>query len=68
MASAAVSYSTTLPLSALPCPSGNGPIVLSEVRWQTYEDLLCDLADRHIRLTYDRGYLEIIWGQGGEFT
>jgi Uma2 family endonuclease len=29
------------------------------VRWSTYEALLEDMADRHIRLTYDNGDLEI---------
>jgi Uma2 family endonuclease len=37
-----------------------GPVVLGGVRWQTYEALLHDLGDRHIRLTYDRGSLEIM--------
>jgi Uma2 family endonuclease len=35
-------------------------VLLSGVRWQTYEALLQDMADRHIRLTYDRGNLEIM--------
>jgi Uma2 family endonuclease len=39
--------------------SGHGPVVISGVRWQTYQALLEDLGDRHIRLTYDRGNLEI---------
>jgi Uma2 family endonuclease len=30
------------------------------VRWQTYQALLDDLGDRRIRLTYDRGVLEIM--------
>src|SRR5262249_518426 len=37
-----------------------GPVVLSGVRWHTYEALLHDLGGRHIRLTYDRGNLEIM--------
>ncbi len=37
-----------------------GRVVLAGVRWQTYQALLADLADRHIRLTYDRGTLEIM--------
>src|SRR5262245_22716766 len=41
-------------------PPGHGPAVLSGVRWQTYEDLLADVDNRRIRLTYDRGTLEIM--------
>jgi Uma2 family endonuclease len=41
-------------------PTGNGPAVLSGVRWQTYEALLADLGNRRFRLTYDRGNLEIM--------
>jgi Uma2 family endonuclease len=40
-------------------PGRHGPVVLDGVRWQTYQALLDDLGDRHIRLTYDRGTLEI---------
>jgi Uma2 family endonuclease len=40
-------------------PCGNGPAVLSGVRWQTYESLLADVGNRRFRLTYDRGNLEI---------
>lgn len=41
-------------------PPGCGPVVLGGVRWQTYEALLADLGNRRIRLTYDRGNLEIM--------
>jgi Uma2 family endonuclease len=41
-------------------PAGVGPVVLTGVRWQTYEALLHDLGGRRIRLTYDRGSLEIM--------
>jgi Uma2 family endonuclease len=34
-------------------------VLLPGIRWRTYEALLEDLGDRHIRLTYDRGSLEI---------
>ncbi|MHC4921392.1 MAG: Uma2 family endonuclease [Planctomycetota bacterium] len=34
--------------------------VLEGVRFETYERLLDDLGDRQIRLTYDRGVLEIV--------
>jgi len=60
MASAIVSRSIVTPVSVLRCSSGNGPIVLSGVRWQTYEARLEDLGNRRIRLTYDRGNLEIM--------
>jgi Uma2 family endonuclease len=41
-------------------PGGHGPVVLDGVRWQTYQALLDDLGGRRIRLTYDRGALEIM--------
>jgi Uma2 family endonuclease len=46
--------------STPPRSAGHGPVVLDGVRWQTYQALLDDLGDRHIRLTYDRGTLEIM--------
>ncbi len=35
-------------------------IHLSGISWQTYETLLAELSDRHLRLTYNRGSLEIM--------
>ncbi|MBH8554301.1 Uma2 family endonuclease [Nostocaceae cyanobacterium CENA357] len=35
-------------------------IHLSGISWQTYETLLAELSDRHLRLTYNRGALEIM--------
>jgi Uma2 family endonuclease len=35
-------------------------IVLSGIAWRTYEALLADLSDGRVRLTYDRGSLEIM--------
>ncbi len=35
-------------------------IHLSGISWQTYETLLAELCDRHLRLTYNRGALEIM--------
>ncbi|KAM3098082.1 Uma2 family endonuclease [Phormidesmis sp. 146-35] len=35
-------------------------IHLSGIRWQTYEALLEELSDRRLRLTYNRGNLEIM--------
>ncbi|MBD2252901.1 Uma2 family endonuclease [Nostoc parmelioides] len=35
-------------------------IHLSGISWQTYETLLSELSDRRLRLTYNRGYLEIM--------
>jgi Uma2 family endonuclease len=35
-------------------------IHLSGIRWQTYETLLEELSDRRLRLTYNRGNLEIM--------
>ena len=33
---------------------------LSGISWQTYENLLAEIGDRQIRLTYNRGNLEIM--------
>ena len=35
-------------------------VQLSGISWQTYEALLADIGDRQIRLTYNRGNLEIM--------
>jgi Uma2 family endonuclease len=35
-------------------------VLLRGIRWSTYEALLEDLVESHIRLTYDRGSLEIM--------
>ncbi len=35
-------------------------VQLSGISWQTYETLLAEIGDRQIRLTYNRGNLEII--------
>jgi Uma2 family endonuclease len=35
-------------------------VLLEGIRWSTYEALLEDLVESHIRLTYDRGSLEIM--------
>lgn len=35
-------------------------MVLEGIRWETYESLLRDLAHRRLRLSYDRGVLEIM--------
>jgi Uma2 family endonuclease len=41
-------------------PADNPRVLLDGIRWETYEALLADLSDRKIRLTYDRGSLEIM--------
>jgi len=56
---------STLALRAKTTPSARltttpRGILLDGVRWETYEALLTDLRDRPIRLTYDRGRLEIM--------
>ncbi|AUT01367.1 hypothetical protein CLI64_13695 [Nostoc sp. CENA543] len=38
----------------------NEMIHLSGISWQTYETLLTELSDRRLRLTYNRGNLEIM--------
>ena len=35
-------------------------VQLSGISWQTYEALLAEIGDRQIRLTYNRGHLEIM--------
>lgn len=35
-------------------------IVLDDISWETYEQILSDLQDRPIRLTYDNGSLEMM--------
>jgi Uma2 family endonuclease len=55
-----MSTATLLPTSVpAPVRTPRG-ILLSGIRWKTYEALLADLEDRPIRLTYDRGNLEIM--------
>ncbi|NJO43238.1 MAG: Uma2 family endonuclease [Cyanobacteria bacterium RU_5_0] len=45
---------------ATPLTSPIEIIHLSGISWQTYETLLEELGDRHLRLTYNRGTLEIM--------
>jgi Uma2 family endonuclease len=47
---------TTHPISL----AGQQHIVLDGVSWETYEQILRDLQDRPIRVTYDRGTLEMM--------
>ena len=48
--------SVSVPVSATPVHHA----VLEGIRFETYERLLEDLGDRQLRLTYDRGVLEIM--------
>jgi Uma2 family endonuclease len=48
------------PTEQLALPVDPRPILLENVRWETYEMLLEDLDESHVRLTYDRGSLEIM--------
>ena len=43
-----------------PPPPAEQRLLLHNIRWLTYEMLLADLHDRPIRLTYDRGDLELM--------
>ena len=43
-----------------PLAPTTGLIHLSGISWQTYERLLDELSERHFRLTYHRGNLEIM--------
>src|SRR4051812_13714127 len=40
--------------------SGANHIVLENITWETYERLLREAGERHIRMTYDDGDLEIM--------
>ena len=46
-------------MSSVPVPSG-GSLVLGCVSWETYRRVLRTFDDRHLRITYDRGELEIM--------
>src|SRR5437016_3795766 len=37
-----------------------GSVLLENVAWETYERLLREAGERHIRMTYDNGDLEIM--------
>lgn len=45
---------------ATPLAPPTEQIHLSGISWQTYETLLEELGDRRLRLTYNRGHLEIM--------
>jgi Uma2 family endonuclease len=38
----------------------DGPVLLEDVSWETYEQMLEDAGDGHLRLTFDQGRLEIV--------
>jgi Uma2 family endonuclease len=49
------------PLPVATPPRYGGGVLLSGIRWETYQSLLRDLGERPgVRLTYDRGRLEIM--------
>ena len=52
--------SGTVPMTATIIAPPNEIIHLSGISWQTYETLLEELSDRRLRLTYNRGNLEIM--------
>jgi Uma2 family endonuclease len=41
-------------------PEAGEAILLHNVSWETYEALLKDLDEQHLRLTYDNGRLAIV--------
>lgn len=43
---------------------GEERFLLEGIRWETYEQLLEDVAQRHVRLTYDHGSLEFMTPSG----
>lgn len=60
---AAPAAASAPPAAANGEPPGNSAerrLLLRGVRWQTYEMLLQDLGDQLVRMTYDRGRLEIM--------
>ena len=60
-------------MSLIAAPAGCPPAVLYDIDWPTYTRLLRVFEGRHLRLTYDRGTLEImspLWeheGPAGSF-
>jgi Uma2 family endonuclease len=48
------------PMTAILLAPPHEIINLSGISWQTYETLLAELSDRRLRLTYNRGNLEIM--------
>jgi Uma2 family endonuclease len=48
------------PPNPLPFPSGEQRLVLTDISWQNYVELGKIFDERHIRLTFDRGNLEIM--------
>jgi Uma2 family endonuclease len=38
----------------------DGSVLLEDVSWETYEQMLADVGDGHLRLTFDEGRLEIV--------
>src|SRR3954454_11723427 len=53
-AAAIAAGGTTTPLA------GQQHIVLDDISWEFYEPLLREIGDRHIRVTYDEGTIEIM--------
>src|SRR5437868_6614934 len=65
MADGLIMSTLTSALGKAPTANHDGTLLpkrmlLSGICWRTYEALLADLKDRPIRLTYDRGNLEIM--------
>lgn len=53
-------FSTLVPPIALPLGATGNRLVLESVSWQSYQQILHAFDDRHLRITYDRGALEIM--------
>lgn len=51
---------TTPAAAPAPSPESSPGVLMYGIRWETYEALLADLGSSSIRLTYDRGKLEIM--------
>lgn len=49
----------TLSIAPLPPEQVTGRVVLERVPWRDYESLLAVVSDRALRVTYDRGRMEI---------
>ena len=49
----------TTTVAPVPSPAP-ASLLLHDISWETYERLLDDAGDQHIRMTYDRGDLELM--------
>lgn len=53
-------FSNPVPPIALPFDTTGNRLILDGVSWQSYQQILHAFDDRHLRITFDRGALEIM--------